>query len=222
MKKNVKNSVENVNNVVENNEVFEGTVFEGLEETTTAVETTSTMEGNPSGLNFGSIEWLRENSPIFPEEISSAKLNLEREPKVQAGADAISELSKEFNPLMLLLATWWENKEARKTIKKALDEEAVAKGYDTNHYMQDILRKEVEKWEGLQEVVNRMKYAITYFKPREGREKEQFKQYAIGNAIYNVSLRKLAELREQFGEDKKSIIAEIKKCSERISVADEL
>ena len=221
MKKNVKNSVENVNNV-ENNVVENNEVFEGLEETTTSVETTSTMEGNPSGLNFGSLQWLKENQPIFPEEISSAKLNMEREPKVQSGANAISALSKEFNPLMLLLAIWWENKEARKTIKKTLDEEAVAKGYDTNHYMQDILRKEVEKWEGLQEVVNRMKYAITYFKPREGRDKEQFKQYAIGNVIYNVSLKKLTELREQFGEDKKSIIAEIKKCSERISVADEL
>lgn len=213
MKKNVKNSVENVNNVVNN------VVFEGLEETN---ETTMSVENNETGLNFGSIEWLKRNAPVFPEEISSTKLNQEREPKVQAGAAAIAELSKEFNHYMLLLAIWWENKEARKTIKKQLDEEAVAKGYDTTYYFQEILRKEVEKWEGLQEVVNRMKYAITYFKPREGREKEQFKQYSIGNEIYNVSLRKLAELREQFGDDKKSIIAEIKKCSERVSVAEEL
>ena len=177
---------------------------------------------NNSSVNFSDLEWLKANAPIFPEEISSSKLNAEREPKVQEGAKRIAEIDKSFNPLLLLLAIWWENKEARKTIKAAIDVEATAKGQDPTMYMQGELREQAEKFNDLSEVVRRMMYATTYFKPRAGQEKPVIKQYTINGEIYNVNLRTLAELKEKYGDDKKKLLKEVIKVSTKVEAIEEL
>lgn len=173
-------------------------------------------------VNFADLEWLKNNAPIFPEEFSSSKLNEEREPRVQAGVERIKVIDPNFNELLLLLAAWWENKEARKTIKQAIDDEAVNKGMDPVSYMQGELRKQAEKFNDLSEVVRRMLYATTYFKPRAGHEKEIIKQYQINGEIYNVNLRVLAELKEKYADDKKKLLKEIIKVSTKVDAIEEL
>lgn len=173
-------------------------------------------------VNFADLEWLKNNAPIFPEEFSSSKLNEEREPRVQAGVERIKVIDPNFNELLLLLAAWWENKEARKTIKQAIDDEAVSKGMDPVSYMQGELRKQAEKFNDLSEVVRRMLYATTYFKPRAGHEKEIIKQYQINGEIYNVNLRVLAELKEKYADDKNKLLKEIIKVSTKVDAIEEL
>lgn len=177
---------------------------------------------NNSEFNFSDLEWLKKNTPVFPEEISSSKLNEEREPKVQAGAERIATIDPSFNELLLLLAVWWENKEARKSIKTAIDNEATAKGQDPVMYMQGELRKQAEKFNDLSEVVRRMMYATTYFKPRAGQEKDVFKQYSINGEIYNVNLRVLAELKEKHGDNKNALLKELTKVSVKVEAIEEL
>lgn len=177
---------------------------------------------NNAGVNFADLKWLRKNTPIFPEEFSSSKLNEEREPRVQAGAYRIKDIDPTFNDLLLLLAMWWENKEARKTIKQAIDEEATSKGIDPVSYMQGELRKQAEKFNELSEVVRRMLYATTYFKPRAGHEKDVIKQYQIKGEIYNVNLRVLAELKEKYGDNKNKLLKEIVKVSTKVDAIEEL
>lgn len=181
-----------------------------------------TMVNNGTTMDFGSIEWLKANSPVFPEEISSSKLNEDREPKVQEGAKRITAIDKNFNPLLLLLAIWWENKEARKTIKAEIDREAISMGQDPTVYMQTTIREQAEKFNDLTEITRRMMYATTYFKPRAGAEKEVFKQYSIEGEIYNVSLKVLAELKEKYGDDRKKLFKKLKAVSVKVEAIEEL
>lgn len=168
---------------------------------------------------YDNIEWLSTMTPIFPEEHTSAKCKLEREPKVQNGIERIKEIDPEFPKLLCLLAIWWENKEARKTIKQAIDDEATAKGIDPVQYMQVNLRQFAEKYDGLADAVDRMKYATTYFKPRGG-VKDTYKAMRINGEIYNVNLRIFAELKEQYGEDVNKLKEEIIKVSEKQIIDD--
>lgn len=178
---------------------------------------------NHEHFEFTNLEWLRNNSPVFPTELTSKKCKLDREPAVRLGARLIAKINPEFPELLLLLAKWWENKPARKTIKAAIDAEAAANGYDEVTYMQQIMKEKVTVFASLTEVVDRMKYAITYFKPREGaKTKEQFKQYQINGVVYNVSLSVLGEARRLFGDDKDAIKNYVVENSRPIEDVEEL
>lgn len=170
---------------------------------------------------YDNIEWLRNVKPFFPEELTSAKCKLDREPKVQDGLTRIAEMDKDFPELFKLLGLWWENKEARKNIKNMIDDEAVAKGYDPVSYMQNVLRGFAIKYDGLADAVDRLKYATTYFKPRGG-VKDTYKLVLIDGVQYNVNLRILAELKEKYaGEpDNTKLKEELKKVSEKIEIEE--
>lgn len=170
---------------------------------------------------YDNIEWLRNVTPFFPEELTSAKCKLDREPKVQDGLTRIAEMDKEFPELFKLLGLWWENKEARKNIKNMIDDEAVKKGYDPVNYMQNVLRGFAMKYDGLADAVDRLKYATTYFKPRGG-VKDTYKLVLIDGVQYNVNLRVLAELKEKYiGEkDNTKLKEELKKVSEKIEIEE--
>lgn len=181
---------------------------------------------NPLAPQYDSKEWLENNDPFFPKEDTSAKYNAEREPKVQVGMEAIKKLDPNFNGNLILLGLWWENKTARAEIKKMIDNEAAAKGIDPVSYLQNDLREQVMKFNGLQEAVDRLKYAITYFKPRGG-VKDTFKILSINGKTYNVNLRILAELKEKYvdyktdEEQKNALFEEVIAASQPIEV-DEL
>lgn len=170
---------------------------------------------------YDNIDWLRNVTPFFPEELTSAKCKLDREPKVQDGLTRIAEMDKEFPELFKLLGLWWENKEARKNIKNMIDDEAVKKGYDPVNYMQNVLRGFAMKYDGLADAVDRLKYATTYFKPRGG-VKDTYKLVLIDGVQYNVNLRVLAELKEKYiGEkDNTKLKEELKKVSEKIEIEE--
>lgn len=170
---------------------------------------------------YDNIEWLRNVTPFFPEELTSAKCKLDREPKVQDGLTRIAEMDKDFPELFKLLGLWWENKEARKNIKNMIDDEAVAKGYDPVSYMQNVLRGFAIKYDGLADAVDRLKYATTYFKPRGG-VKDTYKLVLIDGVQYNVNLRILAELKEKYaGEPNNTKLKEeLKKVSEKIEIEE--
>ena len=170
---------------------------------------------------YDNIEWLRNVTPFFPEELTSAKCKLDREPKVQDGLTRIAEMDNEFPELFKLLGLWWENKEARKNIKNMIDEEAIKKGYEPVTYMQNVLRNFAMKYDGLADAVDRLKYATTYFKPRGG-VKDIYKMVLIDGVQYNVNLRILAELKVKYAgeKDNTKLKEEIKKVSEKIEIEE--
>lgn len=186
-----------------------------------ATEVANEVKYSAEKPKYDNIDWLRNVTPFFPEELTSAKCKLDREPKVQDGLTRIAEMDKEFPELFKLLGLWWENKEARKNIKNMIDDEAVKKGYDPVNYMQNVLRGFAIKYDGLADAVDRLKYATTYFKPRGG-VKDTYKLVLIDGVQYNVNLRVLSELKEKYaGEsDNSKLKEELKKVSEKIEIEE--
>ena len=194
----------------------------GLEsEVTVANEVANEVVYSAEKPEYDNIDWLRNVTPFFPEELTSAKCKLDREPKVQDGLTRIAEMDKEFPELFKLLGLWWENKEARKNIKNMIDDEAVKKGYDPVNYMQNVLRGFAMKYDGLADAVDRLKYATTYFKPRGG-VKDTYKLVLIDGVQYNVNLRILAELKDKYAgeKDNTKLKEELKKVSEKIEIEE--
>lgn len=198
------------------NVVAEAVAAEGLETVNEVLTTETSIVPQ-----YDNIEWLKNNDPIFPKEFTSAKCKIDREPKVQTGLARIAEIDGDFPLLLMLLAKWWENKEARKEIKKMIDKEAVEKGINPVHYMQATFRKFAIKYDGLADACDRMKYATTYFKPRGG-IKDVFKQVIIKGETYNVNLRILAELKKKYPttEEKELLYDEVIAVSEKVTIEE--
>lgn len=190
---------------------------EGLESATS--ETVSVESTNP---NYKDLEFLKNNPADFKPEFTSSKYDTEREPKVQKGLNAISELlGDKVNPLIILLGKWWEVKPARKFIKELIDAEAEKLSKDKNVYLQVELRENVDKLSEIQNAVDRLQYTITYFKPRGGiKTKEIFKNMKIDGITYNINMAKLEEAKTLFGEDKEQIKAFLKDCSETVEIEE--
>ena len=128
---------------------------------------------NVDAPDYANQEWLEKNNPVdfIADETKSSKFDAEREDKIQSGLPILAGIKIEnvsINPLLLLLAKWWEVKPARAAIKKMIDAEAELKGQDANHYLQNILGKEVDVFSEIQSVIDRVRYAKTYFKQRKG------------------------------------------------------
>jgi len=186
---------------------------EGQESTETGTETqlgddleTSEDESAPAVIlpKYSDKTYLESQEAEFPSDLTSKKFDAEREPKVQSGLKSIAELMPEkINPLVLLLGKWWENKAARSVIKDMIDAEATSKGIASDVYLQVELRKNVDTLSTIQQAVDRMKYAITYFKPRGGiSTKEIYKVMTIDGKMFNVPMSILESAKLQFGDNK--------------------
>ena len=176
-------------------------MVEGLEsEDSNDLLNADALATDPNVANYKSREWLEANEPTFPVELTSKKFDAEREPKVQAGLQIIAELmGGKINPLVLLLGKWWEVKPARASIKDMIDAEAEVVGRPSDHYLQIDLRENVDKLSQLQNAVDRLRYSITYFKPRAGlSSKEVYKQFSIMGIVYNVPLSLLTSAKVAF------------------------
>lgn len=189
---------------------------EGLE---TAQESTVQTSTNP---NYQDLEYLKNNEPVIVAEHASSKYDTEREPKVQNGLHAISELlSDKVNPLVILLGKWWEVKPARKFIKEQIDAEAERLSKNEDVYLQVELRENVDKLAEIQSAVDRLRYAITYFKPRGGiKSKEIFKNVKINGETYAINMTKYNEAIELFGSDKEQIKKFLLECSEKVEIEE--
>lgn len=191
------------------NEGLEATAPETVETVATDWEDRSTLEAQP-------FEYIAD--------LASSKYDEKREPKVQAGLVSIQDLlGDKINPLLILLGKWWENKTARAAIKKMIDAEAAAKNTPEDVYLQQVLRENVDKLAEIQSAVDRLRYAITYFKPRGGVGiKPVFKPMSIDGVNYNVNLAVLTEAKELFPNDKKQIKAYVVERSEKIEIEEYL
>lgn len=173
---------------------------------------------------YANREFLETNKFEAIDELVSTKYDPEREPKVQAGLEILVELmGGKINPLILLLGKFWENKAARKAIKKLIDEEAASKNQPEDVYLQVVLRENVDKLAAVQSAVDRLRYAITYFKPRGGiGTKAIYKALRIDGIDYNVNLTILAEAKTKFGEDKAAIKGYVVEHSTKIEIEEYL
>lgn len=160
---------------------------------------------------FSDVEWLKENDPMdfVSVETSSSKFDVEREKTVQVGLPIVAGISLNgvsINPLLLLLAKWWEVKPARAAIKKLIDEEATSKGIDSAVYLQVNLAKEVDAFAGMQNAIDRIRYAKTYFKPRKPlSDRVITKLLSINGIVYVVPVEQLEAAKVEFKDDKEAL-----------------
>lgn len=187
-------------------------MLEGLQDENEAVVET---------VDFTNIDFLKKNNPIFPDEHTSKKYNPAREPKVTLGLGAVEKLLPSLSPTFILMCKWWENKTARTELKKILDAEAEAKGIDPVVYLQDTIRKDVDLLASIREAIDRMAYAVTYFKPRGG-VKDTFKTMRIRGELYNVNLRILNELQAKYADDKEALLDAACEIFNKIEAVEEL
>lgn len=169
---------------------------------------------------FKDVEFLKEADPkdYHVDENISTKYDKEREDKVYLGLQLISSIKlasdKPVNPLLILLGKWWEVKPARSGIKSLLDAEAAAKGYPSDVYLQIELKKEIDELSELQTAIDRLRYSITYFKPRKPlSNKVPMSQISIDKIYYSVPTAALVEAKTTFGEDKDGLKAHILKIA---------
>ena len=202
-----KEKTQNIENVTEE------TMLEGLE----TVENESPVS---EVVDFTNIDYLKNNTPIFPAEHTSKKYNASREPKVFLGLKVVEKILPELSPTFILMCKWWENKTARTELKKMLDAEAESKGIDPVIFLQEKIRKDVDMLASIREAIDRMAYAVTYFKPRGG-IKDTYKMMKIRGELYNVNLRILNELKAQY-TDREELLDAACEIFHKAEVVDEL
>lgn len=195
-------------------------------ETTPSVEITEGLEdleaASKPKIDYSNIDFLSKNPAVITEEFASSKFDPEREVKVQNGLNEIQLLlGEKIDPLVYLLAKWWEIKPARAAIKKMIDEKAKANNIPVDIFMGVNLRENVDKLGGISQAVDRMKYSLTYYKPRPGKEsKDVFKQMLIDDVLYNVSLTALNNAKALFPDDREAIKAEVLKTATKAIVEE--
>lgn len=176
---------------------------DGLE----AVEATA-QETPSTNANFSNAEWLAANNPadFFSPEVSTNKLNPEREPSIAAGLKEIAKLGKEneslnVNPLVILLGLWWEVKPARAEIKRMIDKDAKTMGVSSDVYIQKTLRSEVEKFTAIRDAADRLSYAINFYKPRRPlNEKVEMVKIKIDGVVYEVAKPELIAAKATYSD----------------------
>lgn len=161
---------------------------------------------------FSDLEFLTNENPndFHTNENISSKYEKEREDKVQEGIEIIKTITLSsgivVNPLLVLLAKWWEVKPARASIKKLIDAEAEAKGFASDVYIQIELKKQINELSELSSAIERMKYSTTYFKPRKPlSNKVPMTQFTIGSKVYQAPVAAMIALKEEFSGDKEGL-----------------
>ena len=198
MKKNAKNAAVETKEVINATEVGAADLAAGLEnvEATAGVDTAEVEMPQ-----YDNMEWLAKTdpTPYFSPEVSTNKYDAEREPKIARGLKAIAELGTKnpdiaVNPLMLLLAKWWEVKPARAEIKKAIYAAANAEGYTGEDYLQNIIGSQIENFADMQQAIERLKYAKNQYKPRRAiNTAAPTKRININGQLYDVPVRAFNE-----------------------------
>ena len=187
-------------------------------ETLKSSEKAGTVQIDPNDIN-----WLKSANfmdHVNPEDkqMVSSKFDPEREPKVQEGLVLVESVFTNVNPLILLLAKFWENKTVRASIKNMIDKEAEEKGIDPVVYLQNDLKGPVEEMKNVVSAIERISYAVNYFKPRENAANKKQKQVEIDGKRYNVPILQLEELKKLHKDDRETFIAEVLKIATEIEI----
>lgn len=164
----------------------------------------TTQQVVSEGINYSSLEWLKATQPFFPEGSTSAKCSLDREPKVQEGLAALATLLPELSETFIELGKWWENKDARREIKKMIDAEAAEFGYAPAQYLLEVLRPQVTKLANLQSAIERLSYITTFFKPRENAAANML-SFRVDGRIYKINRKTYESIVNEFDGDKEAI-----------------
>lgn len=172
---------------------------------------------NAADTNFTTYEELQGVTPTFPAEQTRSAFNAEREEKIQAGAEAILKLMPDFDPELLTLATWWENKHARAIIKQRIESNNAPKSF--TELTQTKYRAVVENLQNLQDLISRMSYIVTYYKPRENANTGSC-EVRIDGEIYTIKKATLAAIQEEHAGDKEAIRAEVIKQGTKKELAN--
>ncbi len=158
------------------------------------------LETKSNETKFNDLEWLQNNNPadyIVAGETTTKKYNEEREEEIKSGLVVIADKFS-VNPLLVELARWWEHKIARGEIKKLIDAEAEKAGFDQVQYLQEVLRDEVKKLADASQAINRMKYSVNYFKPRNAKTyKVPMKQISVEGVLYNIPVLEFQKARTE-------------------------
>lgn len=156
----------------------------------------------------------------FYEGNTSSKFDEVREEKILNGLDVISKMEIsgiKINPLLILLSRFWEIKPIRSVVKDHIYAEAEANGYEGSDYLQNVLGEEIDAFAEIQTTIDRIKYARTYYKPREGREaKGKTIIVNIDGAQYEIGEKQLQALRANHKDaaELKAKVLEVAKKSE--------
>ena len=131
----------------------------------------------------------------------------EKEPKIQAGLQTLLEMGMDRR--VVALVKHWHDRPTWLRIRKAIAMDAAAAGMDQHEYEQEVLRKEVEKFEGIMPAVSAISYCFNYMKPRENATREAQQSVKVNGKIYSIGKKTLAALKEQFSgaELKEKILA---------------
>jgi len=188
----------------------------------TTNETSKKLSKNVQSSNvvdFTNREFLENNEPTehFNDQNSSSKYDAEREVNIQKGLIVLTTLKlgeTSINPLLLLLAKWWEVKPARAAIKDMIYAEAESKGFEGSDYLQNQLGKQVDVFAEFQTAIDRVRYAKTYFKPRKPiTSKVITKLLQIDGIVYVVPVAKLEDAKIEFAGDKEALKNAVKEFS---------
>lgn len=189
------------------------TVIEGLESAETVATATVQVEAKTTA------QYL-ETAPSFIPEFVSSKFDPIREEKVQAGLAIIREmLGDKINPLVIALGKYWEVKPERAAIKALIDAEAEAQHANKDTYLQVTLRDNVDKLAEIQTAIDRLKYAINYYKPRTG-IKAATQQFNINGKLYIVDLDVLSAAKVTYADDKKALTDYLVSVSAEVAIAE--
>lgn len=190
-----------------------------------ALEDVKAAEKKAEHVDSDNMEWLQDETNLFMDYVNekdknmvSSKYDHEREPKIQAGLVELQKLFPDVNPIIWLLGKWWENKASRASIKNAIDKEAQAAGIDPVIYMQNNLRDQIEPLKNMVSAIERVSYAITYFKPREAVAAKKTKPMTIDNVMYNVPIVRAEELKKEFADDLEGLKEALKEIGTIVEV----
>lgn len=189
------------------------TVIEGLETAENVAVATVQTEAK-------TVAHYLETAPTFIPEFVSSKFDPIREDKVQAGLAIISALlGDKINPLVIVLGKYWEVKPERAAIKALIDAEAEAQHANKDTYLQVTLRDNVDKLAEIQTAIDRLKYAINYYKPRTG-IKAATQQFNINGKLYIVDLDVLSAAKITYADDKKALTDYLVSVSVEVAIAE--
>ena len=181
-------------------------LFEGLEDNTSNSGSTVTTTVDVS--KFDDIKFLMETDPtIFKgTNMIVPAYKDELEEKVQAGLivmmDILPELDKlgmSIDPLVMLLAKWWQIKPARNAVKKMITSEASKRGMTFEFYINVEVDKQLEKWKKIDYGIGRLKAMTTFLKPRHELKTSDKPTYLrIDDKVYIVKLSDIVKAKYDF------------------------
>lgn len=168
---------------------------------------------------------LKENELVIVKGNTYSNYKEETEPDIQNSLKSLGRILDVINPkdanndIAILMGKYWNDRETFAVIKKEAEERAAKEGIPFDIYMETKIRPIIEKVDTAL-AVSRIKYALNYLKPREGKAKVQMQQIIIDKKVYEISDRKYHEIKTLFAGDKDAIKKALLKEATEVQIVD--